>query len=163
MPRRAKVSRRVITPDPKYRSRTVAKFVNNLMHDGKKTVAHTVFYDALDLMRAARARQPARYLRAGAAQCHSCARSESPARRRLDLSSPDRNSGRSTSRAGDALAHYIRPQARGQIHGREVGRRTARRIARTSAQRSRKRRTRTAWQKRTGPSRITGSSSSNKD
>ena len=50
MPRRAKVSRRVITPDPKYRSRTVAKFVNNLMHDGKKTVAYSVFYDALDVV-----------------------------------------------------------------------------------------------------------------
>ncbi len=50
MPRRAKVSRRVITPDPKYRSRTVAKFVNNLMHDGKKSVALTVFYDALTLV-----------------------------------------------------------------------------------------------------------------
>lgn len=50
MPRRAKVSRRVIIPDPKYRSRTVAKFVNNLMHDGKKTVAYTVFYNALDVV-----------------------------------------------------------------------------------------------------------------
>jgi len=50
VPRRAKVSRRVITPDPKYRSRTVAKFVNNLMHDGKKTVAYSVFYDALDVV-----------------------------------------------------------------------------------------------------------------
>jgi small subunit ribosomal protein S7 len=50
VPRRAKVSRRVIIPDPKYRSRTVAKFVNNLMHDGKKTVAYSVFYDALDVV-----------------------------------------------------------------------------------------------------------------
>jgi len=50
VPRRAKVSRRVITPDPKYRSRTVAKFVNNLMHDGKKSVALSVFYDALSLV-----------------------------------------------------------------------------------------------------------------
>ena len=50
MPRRAKVSRRIITPDPKYRSRTVAKFVNNLMHDGKKSVALSVFYDALSLV-----------------------------------------------------------------------------------------------------------------
>ena len=50
MPRRAKVSRRVIIPDPKYRNRTVAKFINNLMHGGKKTVAQTVFYDALDLV-----------------------------------------------------------------------------------------------------------------
>ncbi len=50
MPRRAKVSRRVITPDPRYRSRTVAKFVNNLMHDGKKSVALSVFYDALSIV-----------------------------------------------------------------------------------------------------------------
>jgi small subunit ribosomal protein S7 len=50
VPRRAKVSRRVITPDPKYRSRTVAKFVNNLMHDGKKSVAYSVFYDALNVV-----------------------------------------------------------------------------------------------------------------
>ena len=50
MPRRAKVSRRVITPDPKYRSRTIAKFINNLMHGGKKTVAQRVLYDAFDLI-----------------------------------------------------------------------------------------------------------------
>jgi len=50
VPRRAKVSRRIITPDPKYRSRTVAKFVNNLMHDGKKSVALSVFYDALSIV-----------------------------------------------------------------------------------------------------------------
>ena len=50
MPRRAKVSRRIIIPDPKYRSRTVAKFINNLMHDGKKTVAQRVLYDAFELM-----------------------------------------------------------------------------------------------------------------
>jgi len=50
VPRRAKVSRRVITPDPRYRSRTVAKFVNNLMHDGKKSVALSVFYDALSIV-----------------------------------------------------------------------------------------------------------------
>jgi small subunit ribosomal protein S7 len=50
VPRRAKVSRRVNIPDPKYRSRTVAKFVNNLMHDGKKTVAQSLFYDALNLI-----------------------------------------------------------------------------------------------------------------
>lgn len=50
MPRRAKVSRRVIAPDPKYRSRTVTKFVNNLMHAGKKTVAQRIFYEALDVV-----------------------------------------------------------------------------------------------------------------
>ncbi|MGI8967664.1 MAG: 30S ribosomal protein S7 [Chloroflexota bacterium] len=50
MPRRAKVSRRIVMPDPRYRSTTVAKFINNLMYAGKKTVAQSIFYDALDLL-----------------------------------------------------------------------------------------------------------------
>lgn len=58
MPRRAKVSRRVITPDPRYRDTTVAKFINNLMHAGKKTVAQSIFYSALDLIQE-RGRGPA--------------------------------------------------------------------------------------------------------
>jgi len=50
VPRRAKVSRRIVNPDPKFRSRTVAKFTNNLMHKGKKTVAQSILYDAFDIM-----------------------------------------------------------------------------------------------------------------
>lgn len=50
MPRRAKVSRREIIPDPRYRSRTVAKFINNLMRKGKKTVAQAILYDAFSLV-----------------------------------------------------------------------------------------------------------------
>jgi small subunit ribosomal protein S7 len=50
VPRRAKVSRRVVTPDPKYRSRSVAKFINNLMRKGKKTVAQAILYRAFDVM-----------------------------------------------------------------------------------------------------------------
>ena len=36
--------------DAKYDSRLVAKFVNCLMHDGKKSVAYKVFYDAMDII-----------------------------------------------------------------------------------------------------------------
>ena len=50
MPRRAKVSRRVVIPDPKYRSRSVAKFINNLMRNGKKTVAQAILYESFDVM-----------------------------------------------------------------------------------------------------------------
>lgn len=50
MPRRARVSRRVITPDARYNSRNVAKFINNIMRGGKKTVAQRILYDALDLI-----------------------------------------------------------------------------------------------------------------
>lgn len=40
-----------LKPDPRYDSVLASKFVNCLMHDGKKSVAQRVFYDALDLIR----------------------------------------------------------------------------------------------------------------
>lgn len=49
MPRRAKVIKRQIPPDPKYGSETVSKFVNRLMRGGKKATAESIIYDALDL------------------------------------------------------------------------------------------------------------------
>ena len=47
MARRHNATRRVITPDPKFQDRIVAKFINNLMMDGKKTLAQHIFYEAL--------------------------------------------------------------------------------------------------------------------
>ena len=41
-------SRKQLKPDPRYNSLLAAKFVNCLMYDGKKSVAYTVFYDALE-------------------------------------------------------------------------------------------------------------------
>jgi len=49
MPRRAKVIKRQVPPDPKYGSATVSKFVNRLMWGGKKATAERIIYDALDL------------------------------------------------------------------------------------------------------------------
>ena len=37
-------------PDPKYREQLVTRFVNNLMVDGKKSIAYNIFYDACDLV-----------------------------------------------------------------------------------------------------------------
>jgi small subunit ribosomal protein S7 len=48
MPRRRVVAKRVILPDPKFHSEVVAKFVNVLMVDGKKSVAEKIVYGALD-------------------------------------------------------------------------------------------------------------------
>ena len=39
-----------LKPDPKYDNRTVAKFINCLMLDGKKSIAQKVFYDAMDII-----------------------------------------------------------------------------------------------------------------
>ena len=50
MPRRREVPKREILPDPKFGNVTLAKFVNILMVDGKKSVAEKIIYDALDLI-----------------------------------------------------------------------------------------------------------------
>ena len=50
MARRNRAPKRYIEPDAKYNSELVARFINKLMLDGKKTVAATIFYDALDIV-----------------------------------------------------------------------------------------------------------------
>ena len=50
MPRKKKVVKREILPDPKYGSRLVTKFINNLMLDGKKSTAERAFYTALEII-----------------------------------------------------------------------------------------------------------------
>lgn len=46
MPRRGKISKRDVLPDPLYNSKLVTKLINNIMLDGKKGVAQTIVYDA---------------------------------------------------------------------------------------------------------------------
>ena len=42
--------KKILLPDPKYNDQLVTRFVNNMMKDGKKSVAFKVFYDALDIV-----------------------------------------------------------------------------------------------------------------
>lgn len=48
--RKAKPKKRYVLPDPKFKDTLVTKFVNNLMYDGKKSIAYTIFYDAIDIV-----------------------------------------------------------------------------------------------------------------
>ena len=48
--RKRRAKKRVLLPDPKFNDQLVTRFVNNLMWDGKKSVAFKVFYDALDIV-----------------------------------------------------------------------------------------------------------------
>lgn len=50
MPRRKLVAKRQITPDPRFNSVLVSKFINGLMERGKKSVARSIFYDAMDIV-----------------------------------------------------------------------------------------------------------------
>jgi len=50
MSRRHRADKREIIPDPKYHNDVVTKFMNSVMHDGKKSVAERIVYGALDLI-----------------------------------------------------------------------------------------------------------------
>ncbi|MBU1167166.1 30S ribosomal protein S7 [Patescibacteria group bacterium] len=50
MARRGKASKRKIAPDQRFNNELVAKFINHVMKDGKKTVAKRVVYDAFDIV-----------------------------------------------------------------------------------------------------------------
>ncbi len=58
MPRRARVVKRDIAPDGRYGSKIIARFINNLMLDGKKSIAERIVYDALDRAEAQLRRPP---------------------------------------------------------------------------------------------------------
>ena len=48
--RKSKPKKRIILPDPKFNDVLVSKFINNLMYDGKRSLASDVFYDAIDIV-----------------------------------------------------------------------------------------------------------------
>ena len=50
MPRRREVPKRIILTDPKYGSKLVAKFINNIMRMGKRSVAERILYESFDII-----------------------------------------------------------------------------------------------------------------
>ena len=50
MSRRSRADKREVAGDPKYGSTTATKFINGLMLDGKKSIAESIFYDALTIV-----------------------------------------------------------------------------------------------------------------
>ena len=50
MPRRKEITKREILPDSRYNSELVAKFINNLLLRGKKSLAESILYEAFDII-----------------------------------------------------------------------------------------------------------------
>ena len=48
--RKKQSKKRPLLPDPKFNDQLVTRFVNNLMWDGKKSVAFAIFYDAIEIV-----------------------------------------------------------------------------------------------------------------
>ena len=58
MPRRGYIAKRDVIADPMYNSKLFTKLVNNVMLDGKKTVAQKIVYDAFDIIKEKEQRDP---------------------------------------------------------------------------------------------------------
>lgn len=58
MPRRARIVRRDILPDPVYKSRVIAKFINKIMIQGKRGRAESIVYDTLEYLGQQTNREP---------------------------------------------------------------------------------------------------------
>ena len=58
MPRRGRISKRDVLPDPLYNSKLVTKLINNVMYDGKKGVAQKIVYDAFAIIEAKQGKNP---------------------------------------------------------------------------------------------------------
>ena len=50
MPRRRRVAKRVVLPDPVYHNQVVTKFINGLMRKGKRSLAENIFYSAMNII-----------------------------------------------------------------------------------------------------------------
>ncbi|GGE51219.1 30S ribosomal protein S7 [Marinicauda pacifica] len=60
MSRRHRAEKREIFPDPKFGDRDLTKFMNYMMHDGKKSAAESIVYGALEIVEGKAKREPVR-------------------------------------------------------------------------------------------------------
>ena len=58
MPRKGFIAKRDVLPDPIYNSKIVTKLVNNIMLDGKKSIAQKIVYDAFDIIKEKEGKNP---------------------------------------------------------------------------------------------------------
>ncbi|HZJ75707.1 MAG: 30S ribosomal protein S7 [Clostridiales bacterium] len=58
MPRRGKIAKRDVLPDPLYKSKLVTRLINNIMYDGKKGIAQKIVYDAFDIIQVKTGKEP---------------------------------------------------------------------------------------------------------
>jgi small subunit ribosomal protein S7 len=58
MPRKGAVPKRQIRPDPRFNSKVLARFINKIMLAGKKSVAESITYDALNIVQEKMGRDP---------------------------------------------------------------------------------------------------------
>ena len=58
MPRRGKIAKRDVLPDPLYNSKMVTRLINSIMYDGKKGVSQKIVYGAFDIVKEKTGKDP---------------------------------------------------------------------------------------------------------
>lgn len=58
MPRRGRVAKKDVLPDPLYNSKLVTRLINNVMYDGKKGIAQQIVYGAFDIIKNQTGKEP---------------------------------------------------------------------------------------------------------
>ncbi|MDD2444479.1 MAG: 30S ribosomal protein S7 [Desulfotomaculaceae bacterium] len=58
MPRRGGIAKREVLPDPVYRSKVLTKLINQIMLEGKKSVAESIVYGAMDMIKEKTSKDP---------------------------------------------------------------------------------------------------------
>ena len=78
MPRKREVRKREIAKDPKYHDALMAKFINGIMRQGKKYVAETIFYNALNIIKEKTHADPVKTFKQAMENVKPLHRSETP-------------------------------------------------------------------------------------
>ena len=105
MARKFTASKTHLRPDPRFGSKLAGKFINCVMHNGKKSVAQRLFYDAMDLIQKRLPNEkPDRRLHPGGRERQADDRGPFQASRRCDLPGADAGEQEPAADAVDPLA-----------------------------------------------------------
>ena len=143
---RITASRKHLRPDPRYGSLLASKFINCLMHDGKKSMAQKVFYDALDIVKKKVADvEPIEVFTQAVENVKPAIEVRSKRVGGATYQVPMQVNQHAAAVAGHPLDPDGRPREEGPADGREAGRRAGRRLQPRRRRHDRVARTSTAW------------------
>ena len=163
MSRRHRAEKREVIPDPKFGDIVVSKFMNSLMHDGKKSAAESIVYGAFDIVESRLKQDPIGVFHPALDNIRPVRRSPFAPRRRCHLPGAGRSPYRSPAGSRHSLAHRLRPQARREHHARTPVAANSWMRSMVVARPSRSVKTRIVWPRPTVPSRITAGSRKTRD
>jgi len=128
MPRRREVAERSIRPDSKFGSKLVAKFINCLMHDGKRSTSEGIVYEAFQIITEKTKESPVKLFEQALENVRPMIEVRSRRVGGFHLPGAHRDPPLAAHGAGVPLAHQLRAPAAGKGHGQETGRRVPGRL-----------------------------------